>query len=138
MAKKQPGPGAPQKEDAKYMLEVRQRHAKSPPGTRYWTIALDLGHELDKQGKLGIKPESFARRISDKLKRADGILPKSPHRADYALSNLRSSLMKAWYWLEEYQRATGRKLTAPDELSPWIRQAMELTADLLSSLESRD
>jgi len=118
------------------MQEVRRRKAKAPPETEYWTIALQLGRELKADGKLAIKPDSFARRISGKLKSAEGILPKSPYRADYALKRLRTSLIEAWFWFGEYERATGRKRSTPDELSPLMREAMELASLLLSRSES--
>ena len=60
----------------------------------------------------------------------------TPQRADYALAMLHSHLIQSWYWFEEYQIVTGRKLLKLEDLSPPTRDFMDRMITLLSLLKS--
>ena len=129
---KRVGPGRPKFDDTEYIREVKERRKRTPSKPAY-SIALLLADDLIEEGKISIKRESFARRISDAIKLEEGVLPTPNER--YALSQLRESIIATAYWFLEYDKGRAQKIDS--ELSPWMEDPMSALEELLSRLKSK-
>jgi hypothetical protein len=84
------------------VLELRQKFRRKSAYHAALHLAKEHPEYLHRDPPLGpIKPESFARRIGDKARRAEGRSPRSPYRAGVLFKELHVALARAMYALDE-------------------------------------